>query len=91
VGATDSLKHGNETIPINLLHAVDHGIAGQRKHRRTDEAYPQQTRKVMELEEQLRSQYQGQLDEKAARIEALTKKRDEPQQKVKELEAKPVE
>ncbi|MEJ2532260.1 MAG: hypothetical protein P8Y92_10710 [Halioglobus sp.] len=45
----------------------------------------------MELEEQLRSQYQGQLDEKAARIEALTKKRDELQQKVKELEAKPVE
>ncbi|MEJ2533212.1 MAG: hypothetical protein P8Y92_15595, partial [Halioglobus sp.] len=35
--------------------------------------------KVMELEEQLRSQYQGQLDDKAAKIEALTKKQDELQ------------
>ena len=35
--------------------------------------------KVMELEEQLRSQYQGQLDEKAAKIEELTKKQDELQ------------
>ena len=38
--------------------------------------------KVMELEEQLRSEYQGQLDEKAAQIEALTKKQDELQEAV---------
>jgi hypothetical protein len=43
--------------------------------------------KVMELEEQLRSQHQGQLDEKAAKIEELTKKQDGTQSKLRATEA----
>jgi hypothetical protein len=74
----DNLRYRPKSGAHSAKHPFDHGITGQRT-RGTMALTLNKLEKVVELEEQLRSQYQGQLDEKAASIEALTKKQDELQ------------